>query len=220
MNLLSPAMLLSGAATLLGMRDGTAARDAAIMTLLQSATPTAAGALDLALVHHAGFWSHFNHQNGVSDWPLPVPTDHGDLARFAERKLALSSGRPRPGDLFLVWSPAKERYVHSGIVVSVEPLAHREPVGAEPDDPDEERVQTRRIDDSLERFECHTIEAKVTETGGLGGGRLGRVRRILAPALGDRCIKWADMDIGDRDAQRPHVWSSNRSAGAGLREAA
>jgi hypothetical protein len=186
---LSPALFLSGAAAVLGMKDGSAARDAAIMKLLKGEMHTRARAWDMALVQHAGFWSHFDHRNGRSTWPIPAPKQHADLAAFAERENVLSSERPEAGEIFLLWSPAKKLFVHTGIVLSVEPLPFDDQVEGE-----------------ARRFECHTIEGEVTRTGCLHGTQLGRVRRVLMPGAGDRSIRWADVKMRPLAAEPPHKW--------------
>ena len=202
---LSPALFLSGASAVLGMKDGTPARDASILSVLDAEVrlPAARGG---ALVHHAGYWSHFDQRNGVSRWPLPAPDvhdHHTTLARFAERQGILSDARPQPGEVFLLWSPARLRFVHTGIVLSVERL---------PRDPAAERAPWR--------YECHTIEGNVTAAGGVAGARLGRVRRVLSPALGDRSIKWTDFDDGGEVMARPpHRWPSRDASEANARSA-
>jgi hypothetical protein len=189
----SPALLLSGVSAIVGLKDGTAAGDARILTWLDNEVGVP-GARGSALIHHAGYWSHFDQRNGVSSWPLPVPDGedhHTALASFAERLGILSDSRPQPGEVFLLWSPARRRFVHTGIVLSVERL---------PRDPAAEGAPWR--------YECHTIEGDVTSTGCVAGARLGRVRRVLSPGLGDRSIKWTDVDGGERRAQPPHQWPS------------
>lgn len=202
---LSPALLLSGASAVLGMKDGTAAGDAAILKLLDAEVglPAARGS---ALVRHAGYWSHFDQRNGVSRWPLPAPDvhdHHTTLASFAEHRGILSDAGPQAGEVFLLWSPARRRFVHTGIVLSVERL-RRDPAA----------------EGAPWRYECHTIEGDVTATGGVAGARLGRVRRVLSPDLGDRSIKWADTDSAEHHAHPPHEWPSRNAEQERSEEAA
>ena len=127
-----------------------------------------------ALVHHAGYWSHFDHRGGRSNWPLPQTTDCAELATFAGKRGVLSDEPPRIGEIFLLWSPSKRRFVHTGIVLASDRF---DVVGREP-----------------ARYECLTIEGGITRTGCIGGEGLARVRRMLVPGRGDRSIRWMGLE--------------------------
>src|ERR1035437_2973038 len=43
-------------------------------------------------------------------------------------------------------------------------------------------------------FDAYTIVGDTDETGSPGRGRTMRLNRRLSPALGDRFLRWADMD--------------------------
>ena len=70
-----------------------------------------------ALVHHVGFWSHYDALVEKSSWPLP-DVDCAGLATFAFERGVL---RPRPqlGDVFLVYSPNLGSFFHAGVVTSL-----------------------------------------------------------------------------------------------------
>ncbi|MDB4877503.1 MAG: hypothetical protein JWM41_3949 [Gemmatimonadetes bacterium] len=171
---LSPVLLIASAGALLdGARAGQSTRRLAEQFLSQARQPDARH-WDLAFVHHAGFWSHFDHRTGKSSWPLPSTATCDELADFACIRNVLSAEGPVSGEVFLLRSPSKRRFVHAGIVLAAE----RFNVGAgEPP-----------------RYECHTIEANITSTGCIGGDRLARVRRILSPGRGDRTIRWSGLE--------------------------
>jgi hypothetical protein len=171
---LSPVLLIAAAGALMdGARaEGDLARSAE--RFRAGVGPDGAGSdrWDVAFVHHAGYWAHFDHRTGKSTWPLPGVTDCEELAAFARTSHVLSI-EPAPGEVFLLWSPSKRRFVHAGIVLAAERFG----VGGL------ERA----------RYECHTMEGNITATGCMGGDRLARVRRILAPGRGDRTVRWADL---------------------------
>ena len=134
-----------------------------------------------AFVHHVGFWSHFDYAAGRSLWPLPATADCDELAAFARNRGVLSSRLPEPGDVFLVWSAAQGRFVHTGFVLAA---ARFSPLRGNPT-----------------RYACHTIEGNVTSAGSIGGGRLARVQRILSPVRGDRTIRWKQLDTAPMTVQ-------------------
>ena len=175
MNPLCPSLLIAAACALLeGARtaDGTARLAEQFLMGVGAGAPRHWSA---AFVHHAGFWSHFDHSMGRSIWPLPATADCDELGAFARFRNVLSSRVPAPGDVFLLWSPRRHRFVHAGIVLMAE------------------RFNSMACDPM--RFACHTIEGNVTTTGGLGGDRLARVQRILSPLHGDRTIRWDALGV-------------------------
>jgi hypothetical protein len=170
MTSLSPSLLLAAAGALLeGARDvdGTARLAAQFLMGVGAVGPKRWSA---AFVHHAGYWSHFDHAAGRSIWPLPATADCDELAAYARFRNVLSPRLPAPGDVFLLWSQTRNRFVHAGIVLMAERFGH--------------------VCSVPQRYACHTIEGNVTVAGGLGGDRLARVQRILSPLHGDRTIRW------------------------------
>ena len=178
---LSPALLVAAAGALL---DGArAANSTARLSeqFLSIVDDPGAAAWNAAFIHHAGHWSHVDHCTGQSCWPLPATAECDELAEFARTEQVLSAEAPEAGEVFLLWSPSKERFVHTGIVLS----AQRFEISR-----DNGKGGTRRE----ARFECHTIEGNITSTGYVGGDRLARVRRVLSPARGDRTIRWTELE--------------------------
>jgi hypothetical protein len=171
---LSPVLLIASAGALL---DG-AREQGNVVSLaerfLAGVDARAENRWDVAFVHHAGYWSHFDHRTGRSSWPLPATADCEELADFARTRGVLSAEKPQSGEIFLLRSPSKRRFVHAGIVL----MAERFDVGGA----------------EIARYECYAIEADITPTGCMGGDRLARVRRILAPGRGDRTIRWTALE--------------------------
>lgn len=170
---LSPSLLIAAAGALLdGARKvGHTARLAE--QFLAGVGNQRSMAWNAAFIHHAGYWSHYDHQTGRSRWPLPPTADCELLAKFAQEKGVLSAEAPEAGEVFLLWSPVKKRFVHVGIVLWALPV-----------DADLCEVPS---------FECRTIEGNVTQAGCVGGDRLARVRRLLSAARGDRVVRWAAL---------------------------
>ena len=141
---------------------------------------------DTAFVHHVGYWSHYSAEGGKSSWPLAPSATSDELAALAERQGAIRE-EPEPGDLFLLWSPARKAFFRTGIVVSTGHTWHTEP------------------DDSRYR-ECVTIEGDSGPTMGHSGGMILRHKRRLAGDHGDRFVRWTALDARAaraREAVRP-----------------
>lgn len=128
-----------------------------------------------AFVHHVGYWSHFDYRVGTSVWPLPASSNCEELATFAERHLVLTTDPPQIGDIYLLWSPARKRFVRAGIV-----LACTQPLG---------------FPSGRTGYECLTIDGDTTGTGSLRGPCTAIVRRVLSPGAGDRLIRWPEIDL-------------------------
>jgi hypothetical protein len=125
-----------------------------------------------AFIHHAGFWSHFDHTAGHSIWPLPATDSAPALAAYALLHGVLREA-PEVGDLFLLKSRARRRFVRAGIVVRI-------------------------IGDGFWPnggcfHECVTIEANTSETLAAGGRILMHSRRF-SPAVGDRFVHWTALE--------------------------
>jgi hypothetical protein len=174
---LSPVMLTAAACTLCRLKANGATSSALLRELVLGPDHPANTRWDAAFVSHVGYWSHFDNRSGCSGWPLPLVIAANDLGEFALSKNVLSDETPQFGELFLQWSPSRGRFVRTGIVIGVEP-------------------RTERMDVS-DQYECHTIEANITPTGRLDGDRMGRVVRLLAPKLGDRTIRWTDLEVAE-----------------------
>jgi hypothetical protein len=132
-----------------------------------------------AFIHHAGFWSHFDHASGQSIWPLPPTANASSMAAYARLHGVLHQA-PETGDLFLLWSRARRRFMRAGIVVRIKRAAAWPAGGA--------------------YYECVTIEANTSETLAAGGRILMHARRF-SPALGDRFVHWTALDARAASAE-------------------
>ena len=141
---------------------------------------------DAAFVHHAGYWSHYEYELGRSTWPLPPTNDCNEWARFAEGHGLLVEGAPRAGDVFLLWSKRRKRFVHTGIVA-----AYCNATGLLPN--------------GSPYVSCETIEGNVDAAGHWSQNGIHRLSRKLVAERGDRLIRWADFGrVSLPAAQNPH----------------
>ena len=167
---LSPAFLLTFAQALVD--------DAASVDVRDDST-IAANANDdhwsATFVHHAGFWSHFDYRMGTSVWPLPATSSCTELAAFAAEHFVLAADEPEPGDVYLLWSPAKKLFVRAGIVLS--------------------RSRRFRYPSGRRYYECLTIDGDTGSDGSLRGGHTAVVQRVLSPSSGDRLIRWTLLEL-------------------------
>jgi hypothetical protein len=126
-----------------------------------------------AFVHHVGYWSHFDYAAERSSWPLPATASCYMLGAFAKERGVLREA-PAAGDVFLLWNVRLARFAHTGVVARL-----REEGKTPGGDP---------------WFDCDTIEGN-TDAGGSreGDGVMRRVRRFY-PKVGDRFIRWAELD--------------------------
>lgn len=180
---LSPVLLIASAGALLDGARAEASTARLAEQFLSGVGQPHSKNWNVAFVHHAGHWSHFDHRTGRSSWPLPAAVACDQLAEFARAKDVLSAQGPEPGEVFLLRSPSKHKFVHAGIVLAVERF----------DVPGKEPM----------RYECHTMEGNITPTGCVGGGRLARVRLrgfIRANARG----------IAEEDSEPPHRFPARR----------
>src|SRR5688500_1060182 len=116
--------------------------------------------------------SHFDHAVGRSSWPLPATASCYVLGEFAQRREVLVK-EPRAGDVFLQYNSILRRFAHTGIVV---------------------RVDAERVTGGEKWYECTTIEGNTNEDGSREGeGVYCRTRRLY-PGVGDRFVRWADLD--------------------------
>ena len=182
MRTLTPAFMFSSIATLLGTQDTVLGSVTLPLHFANSVGESNLQHWDAAFVHYAGYWSHYDMRTGTSAWPFPPTADCGELAAAAELHGVLSADAPQAAELFLLWSPAKQAFVRTGIIVSVEPRTLDDMGGAP----------------NARRYVCHTIEGNIGPTGCPGGHKLARVWRTLTPGRGDRTIRWMDCEPADR----------------------
>jgi hypothetical protein len=124
---------------------------------------------DAAFVHHVGYWSQFRQRDERSAWPLPYHADLGDAARWA-RAHALARHAASPGDVFLLWSAAENRYVRIGIIAEV--------------------AEAVEFEHGMWQYDCITIEGDSGRNLELGGGRVTRHKRQLSAHRRDLFIDW------------------------------
>jgi hypothetical protein len=132
------------------------------------------GGWSAAFVHHVGYWSHFDHYARTSVWPLPATGSCSELADFANRYSVLADDAPEPGDIYLLWSPARKLFVRSGIVLSTS--------------------RRLRYASGRKRYDCLTIDGDTTRHGSLRGPNTVVVKRTLSPSAGDLLIRWPLID--------------------------
>jgi hypothetical protein len=163
---------------------------------------------DAALVYHAGYSSHYDQRSGVSSWPIPPFATCAQISTFAKRHGVLVKD-PVPGDLFLLWGPAKHTCIRTGIVVNVETRG--------------QWMNGREYD------ECVVIEGCTDEERTVGGGKTLRHLRKFSEKRGDRFVRWTALDVkgtkvGRVDAvETAHARDAAAAAGGGAfqsREAA
>ena len=131
------------------------------------------GAWDTALVHHLGYWSHFDHRSQHSSWPLIATASATELGAFgAERKIEREE--PEPGDVFLLYAPNKRQFVRAGIIVAL-------------------GGRGKFVNGNV-FHEVVTIEGNTNERGHAGGDRTLAMTRKLSWEGGDRFLRWTDLD--------------------------
>jgi hypothetical protein len=141
---------------------------------LEEQEPLAASSSHAAFIHEVGYWSHFDDRCEFSTWPLPKVGTVGEWAPFAAAHGVLTLAGPNEGDLFLAWSERHGAYVRAGIVTAL--------------------VQEPWFEDGQWCYDCLTLEGNATADGEEVKCRSYRARRRFSPTLGDRFIRWADLD--------------------------
>ena len=141
-------------------------------------------AWDTAFVHHVGYWSHFDRRCLRSSWPLPLSASRAELAKFAEEEGVLAE-HPMAGDLFLLWCPAKKRFVRTGIVVQIEGRGFHL--------------------NQAPWYECTTIEGDTNRWRAARGGRTLLQHRVLSADHHDRFVRWTALEPGEMGATRVDI---------------
>ncbi|HVT38696.1 MAG TPA: hypothetical protein VHE78_06620 [Gemmatimonadaceae bacterium] len=207
---LSPALLVAAANALVGLDEedesGRMARiflremNAPLVTPEEGALPDGGESgrfstpsrvtWDTAFVHHVGWWAHYDAEGDASSWPFRPSASCDELRAFAAKYDALCTD-PLPGDLFLLWSPAREASFRTGILVRAGDV-HTDPEGRK-------------------YRECATIEGDSDEMMRGSGGWIVRHTRQLSADRGDWFVRWTALDlraIRARETRRPggSVW--------------
>ena len=172
---LSPPLLISAASVLVGAGAESETRRGRLLDLIlrRVGQPTDTS-WSAALVHHVGYWSHYDFVSGYSSWPLPATTDPQELEAFG-RERGIFADEPERGDVFLQWSPARRHHARAGIIVEVQELVKY---------PDSGRAY----------WVCSTIEGETTDYGAPGGDGIHLVQRQLSTARRDRFLRWTALD--------------------------
>jgi hypothetical protein len=190
MHPLSPALLMATANGLTGFGEDDFERGRMVWRFLRAVNEQHDAPWSAAFIYHAGYWSHFN---GVaSSWPLPATGSPDRLARFAAERGVLSgdlsgdAGRgvasaeswtnpdDAAGEIALFWSAQTRTFVRAGIVAGVDLRP---------------TVKNGQLVYSIE-----TIEGNTSEAGCTSGPWIHRVRRSFCPGVGDRSIRWFELD--------------------------
>jgi hypothetical protein len=190
---LSPAFLITAA---LALVDDVSPSEGAPREMpaaaLASRYRDSADGWSAAFVHHAGYWSHFDYRLEGSIWPLPATSSCTELAAFAVDHFVLRADEPNPGDIYLLWSPAKKLFVRAGIILG--------------------RTKQQVYPSGRIGYECVTIDADTTLRGTLRGPCTAIVRRMLCPAAGDRWVRWPLLDVETWEQPSFAEWPSRRAA--------
>jgi hypothetical protein len=104
----------------------------------------------------------------------------------------LAADAPEPGDVYLLWSPAKRLFVRAGIVLS--------------------RSRRFRYPSGRRYYECLTIDGDTADDGSLRGGRTAVVQRALSPSSGDRLIRWPLLELVTGEQPRSGALPLGRAA--------
>ena len=171
---LTPALLVAAANAFVGLgEEGGDNRGQMVELFLKEVNQPAGQPWCAAFVHHAGYWSHYDNLIEKSSWPLPATAGCQELGEFAkEDKILLKE--PRLGDVFLLFSIHKQRFGHTGVVLSLE------------------RSLPTAGEDWL--YQCKTIEGNTNDDGSDEGRTTLRKVRWFNTFVGDRFIRWADLD--------------------------
>lgn len=137
--------------------------------------PLAAGApLDVRLLQTLGFRAYYDEVTRTSAWPVPLGLTPHELASFGQEQRVLYE-TPKSGDIFLQCGLMEKFYVHAGLVMTVD--GHG------------------LFDDATLMYQTSTVEGDTDHRGLLGRGYTCKLRRPLSPTLGDRFLRWSELDV-------------------------
>ena len=169
----TPGFLVAAANAFVGLaEEGGDNRGQVVELFLREVQEPAGQPWCAAFVHHVGYWSHFDNKAKRSSWPLPATASCEALGKFA-RETRTDRRDARAGDVFLVFSKTMNRFVHTGIVVSVD--------------------ETYAIPKDHFMYVCTTIEGNTNDDGSANGTTTLRKTRRFNTAVGDRFIRWAEI---------------------------
>lgn len=169
---LTPALLVAAANAFIGVSEqGGDNRGPMVEQFLRGVNLPPGQPWCAAFVHHVGHWSHYDHVTRRSSWPLPATGSCERLGRAA-RAAGLLRSEPHVGDVFLLHSRVRGRFIHTGIIVEVF---------------DEARAHER------DSHTCLTIEGNTNDDGSANGYATLRKLRTFREADGHAFIRWAEV---------------------------
>lgn len=168
---LSTHLLIGSAAALVGLREEGHNRGRMVELMLAQVGQPPGAPWCAALVYHAGYWAHFDHQEGRSSWPLPRTASCYELGEWARVRGARYLD-PQPGDVFLVYAQELRRFAHTGVVAAVD---------------------GRHSNGADVVHECTTIEGNSNAGGSREGVEVVRRTRAFSRQRGDRFIRWVEL---------------------------
>lgn len=113
----------------------------------------------------APVWSQYDEVQKMSAWPLPLAAGCKDLGASAS-KLKMLGMFPKRGDIFLKYSTKKDRFYHTGVVLSAKLCGDG-------------------------RYDCVTVEGNTSDSGSPEGDSVLIRPRVLDTKAGDRFVRWS-----------------------------
>ena len=174
-NVPSPQLLLAAANAFVGLDDLSSGdeRTGVPELVLRQLGRNGARHWDTAILHHWGFWSHFDHETDRSAWPVIAAATPAELAAFGEAHGVLRT-RPLEGDIFLQFGPSHREFVRAGVIARV--------------------LSAGQASGSESYFDVLAIEGNTGDGGAIGGRRTLRIARRLSSRAGDRFLRWAELE--------------------------
>jgi len=171
---LTPSLLVATANAFVGLgEEGRDNRGQMVELFLREVRQPAGEPWCAALVHHVGYWSHYDNASHGSTWPLPATASCFELGEFAREKGILVE-QPAVGDVFLLRSSELKRFAHTGVVVGL--------------------VQSFGSGDNTS-YTCTTVEGNTNADGSRNGNMTLRKTRRFSIANGDRFVRWANLGV-------------------------
>ena len=139
------------------------------------------GSLDVALIQHWGFWSHFDVRSERSVWPIGAATTTAELAALGA-SLGIVRQSPQAGDVFLQCGLKRRGFIRAGVIAYV--------------------CGKGQFSLDSPYYDVISIEGDSDRTGELGGGCTVRIARRLSAVSGDLFLRWVELDgFGDGAAR-------------------
>lgn len=130
--------------------------------------------LDVRLLQQCGVLAYYNEVARRSAWPVPLGHSPHELALFGAEHGVLQE-QPVRGDIFLQCSFRTRQFIHAGLVMTVD--------------------GTRWLDHRTLCYDTSTVEGDTDHRGLLGRGYTYKLRRRLSPTLGDRFLRWCELEV-------------------------